>query len=97
MNYFVSNLVFNHIKEEEEACCFAFIVLYMPCYCKSYVTRFLFLLCVSLQCVIVVLLDHTHLLFNNRTIFLASKLIKQGDQYHKLCKVLSKYITDSQT
>ena len=43
MNYFVSNLVFNHIEEKEEAGCFAFIVLHMPCYCKCYVTLFLLL------------------------------------------------------
>ena len=27
----------SHLNEEERAGCFAFIVFWMPCYCKSYV------------------------------------------------------------
>ena len=39
MHCFVSFLVLNHLEEEERACCFAFIVLQMSCYCtcKCYV------------------------------------------------------------
>ena len=29
--------------------------------------------------------------FNNRNTFLTSKLLKQGYQYHKLCKAFSKF------
>ena len=38
--------------------------------------------------------------FNNRHTFLTSKLLKQGYQYHKPCKTVSRvyqFITDTQT
>ena len=35
--------------------------------------------------------------FNTRNNFLTSKLLKQGYQYHKLCKAFSKFITNTQS
>ena len=56
----------NHIEEKEEAGCFAIIVLQMYCY-KNVMRLFLNVRWVGLQCVIVVLPDHTHLLFGCNT------------------------------
>ena len=53
----------NHLEEEEKAGCFAVIVLQMYCY-FNVLWFFLSVPWVGLQCVILVFLDNTHLLFN---------------------------------
>ena len=55
MHYIVSFLVFNHLKEEERAGCFAFVVI--RCLVTVYVLGFFITVpWVGLQCVIVVLI-----------------------------------------
>ena len=52
----------NHPEEKEKADCFAIIVLQMYCYYKCS-EALLAVLWVSVQCVIVVFPDHTHLIY----------------------------------
>ena len=62
MHSIVSILVCNHLEEEGRAGCFAFVSY--ECLVTVYVVwLFLTVPWVGLQCVIVVFLDHTYLLF----------------------------------
>ena len=64
MHYSVSFLVCNHLEEEETAGCFAFVVLPSECLVSVYVLwLFLTVPWVGLQCVIVVVPDHTYFFY----------------------------------
>ena len=66
-------LALSHLEEEERAGCFAFIVLWMSCYCKCSVSLPPGALWVGLRSVIVVFPDHTHLLFQILNVFMIMK------------------------
>ena len=71
--------MYNHLEEEERAGCFALIVLRMSCYCKCSVALLHTVPWVSLQCVIVVFPDYTHLLFfYHKTLILYFSIFIEG-------------------